>query len=109
MGRRHQSISGRRRLHRIQGQVPRCAPTLCATRAAMAATLLAARSTATTRSYLTAPMPGFVFKDFDMYHTNSCEYEPWSNPTERHMRTLREPMRMVHKRGGAGEETGSTP
>eukprot|EP00965_Chrysotila_dentata_P008058 262572-Pleurochrysis_carterae.AAC.1 len=34
---------------------PRCSPTLCATRAIMAATLQAARSTATTRSYSTAP------------------------------------------------------
>eukprot|EP00965_Chrysotila_dentata_P256700 6212633-Pleurochrysis_carterae.AAC.3 len=39
-----------------------------------------------------------------MYSTNGCEYEPWQNPTERHMRTLQEPMRVMHERGGAGEE-----
>eukprot|EP00965_Chrysotila_dentata_P183263 6051696-Pleurochrysis_carterae.AAC.1 len=39
-----------------------------------------------------------------MYHTNSCEYEAWQNPTEHHMRRLQEPMRMMYERGGAGEE-----
>eukprot|EP00965_Chrysotila_dentata_P153971 5089420-Pleurochrysis_carterae.AAC.1 len=48
---------------------------------------------------------GLVLKDFEMYHTNSCEYQPWQNPTERHMRTLQESMRVMHERaGGAGEE-----
>eukprot|EP00965_Chrysotila_dentata_P099355 3284674-Pleurochrysis_carterae.AAC.1 len=48
---------------------------------------------------------GLVLKDFDMYqHTNSCEYEPWQNPTERHMRMLQEPLRVMHERGDAGEE-----
>eukprot|EP00965_Chrysotila_dentata_P094917 3139190-Pleurochrysis_carterae.AAC.3 len=45
-----------------------------------------------------------VLKDFEMYHTNSCEYEPWQNPTKRHMPTLQEPMRGMHERGSAGKE-----
>eukprot|EP00965_Chrysotila_dentata_P251532 6210107-Pleurochrysis_carterae.AAC.2 len=46
---------------------------------------------------------GPVLKDFNVYHTISCEYEPWQIPTERHMRMLQEPMRVKHERGGAGE------
>eukprot|EP00965_Chrysotila_dentata_P199752 6179568-Pleurochrysis_carterae.AAC.3 len=46
---------------------------------------------------------GLVLKDFDMCRTSSFEYEPWPNPTKRHI-TLQEPMRGMHEHGGAGEE-----
>ena len=45
-----------------------------------------------------------VLEEFDMHGKNSAEYEPWGNPAERTMRTLQEPMRIMHERGGAGPE-----
>eukprot|EP00965_Chrysotila_dentata_P238511 6202553-Pleurochrysis_carterae.AAC.5 len=65
----------------------RCVPTLCAARATMAATLLATWLLSSDNEIvLNSAKVGLVLKDFDMYHTNSCEYEPWKNPTERNMR-----------------------
>jgi len=45
-----------------------------------------------------------VLKEFDMVSKNSAEYEPWTNPAERTMRTLQEPMRVMLARGHAGPE-----
>ena len=45
-----------------------------------------------------------VLREFDMESKNSAEYEPWTNPTERTMRTLQEPMRVMMARGHAGPE-----
>ena len=45
-----------------------------------------------------------VLGEFDMTSKNSAEYEPWTNPAERTMRTLQEPMRVMMSRGHAGEE-----
>eukprot|EP00965_Chrysotila_dentata_P039317 1307059-Pleurochrysis_carterae.AAC.1 len=53
---------------------------------------------------LNSAQGGLGLKDFDVYHTNSCEYELWQNPTARHRRTLQEPMRVMHERGGADKE-----
>ena len=39
-----------------------------------------------------------------MVSKNSAEYEPWTNPAERTMRTLQEPMRVMLARGHAGPE-----
>ena len=45
-----------------------------------------------------------VLGKYSMRHENSCPYEPNQNPTERRMRALQEPMRIMHERGSAGDE-----
>ena len=45
-----------------------------------------------------------VLQQYGMRRENSNPYEPNQNPTERRMRTLQEPMRVMHTRGGAGDE-----
>eukprot|EP00965_Chrysotila_dentata_P056781 1884307-Pleurochrysis_carterae.AAC.1 len=47
---------------------------------------------------------GLVLKDFDTYHSHQQLRVRAVHPTKRHMRTLREPMRVMHERGGACEE-----
>ena len=45
-----------------------------------------------------------VLEQFGMHGENSCAYEPHQNPAERVMRLMQEPMRIMHERGGAGDE-----
>ena len=45
-----------------------------------------------------------ILAKYEMRRENSCPYEPNQNPTERRMRALQEPMRVMHERGGAGDE-----
>eukprot|EP00965_Chrysotila_dentata_P143380 4737487-Pleurochrysis_carterae.AAC.3 len=99
------------RLHRIQGQVPhRAASYLVRNQGNHGCNFDIGALYNDNEIVLNSAKVDSILKDFDMlYHINSCKYEPWQNPTERHMRKLQEPMRVMHERGGAGEECWAFP